>query len=418
MDSDGPTKKYNNMYEFFKRVAIQAAEYEQLSKAAKKFSASFGGSVFEQSERNHRHPLADTALDKEERTSGVAVVVTNAATIHPPIPYRKWTPRVAVMESVQEEEEDNDENVDPYVSSNTESESLASIKVMTASERLSTACYKMVSKNSCNQVNCEYSHDKAIVAAARDKTITDLMAVKRGLQDHHQNTMKVFEKAGAKSFKPTSSPVTFERRPVTEQTSPRISLLQQPLGPQLNEEIGREAECFRRVAAMTQRFPVSILKHGCQTEVTILGNDRDINVRTTLDTGCCPGNYMKQEYFDRNVEALGPFLVPSVPERVDLATNGSSQQVTAHVNLDIRHVDSHGNMRLMKLKFGILQGLRFDVVIGLYAISIHFMDVMRDLLAVQLEFLESGTQKHCSVLHGQVPQLLTLSSDDHGAQSN
>ena len=185
------------------------------------------------------------------------------------------------MESVQEEVEDNDENVDPYVSSNTESESLASIKVMTASERLGTACYKMVSKDSCNQVNCEYSHDKAIVAAARDKTITDLMAVKRGLQDHHRNTMKVFEKAGAKSFKPTSSPVTFERRPVTEQTSPRISLLQQPMGPQLNEEIGREAECFRRVAAMTQRFPVSILKHGCQTEVTILGHDRDINVRTT-----------------------------------------------------------------------------------------------------------------------------------------
>ena len=76
MDSDGPTKKYNNMYEFFKRVAIQAAEYEQLSKAAKKFSASFGGSVFEQSKRNHQHPLADTAV------------------------YRKWTPRVAVMESV------------------------------------------------------------------------------------------------------------------------------------------------------------------------------------------------------------------------------------------------------------------------------------------------------------------------------
>ena len=60
---------------------------------------------------------------------------------------------------------------------------------------------------------------------------------------------------------------------------------------------------------------------------------------------------MKQEYFDHNVEALGPFLVPSVPERVDLATNGSSQQVTAHVILDIRHVDSRGNMRLMKLSF-------------------------------------------------------------------
>jgi len=127
---------------------------------------------------------------------------------------------------------------------------------------------------------------------------------------------------------------------------------------------------------------------------------------------------MKQEYFDCNVEALGPFLVPSVPERVDLATYGSSQPVTAHVILDIRHVDSRGNMRLMKLKFGILQGLRFDVVIGLYAISIHLMNVVRDLLAVQLEFLASGTRKHCSVLHGQVPQLLTLSSDDHGVTSN
>ena len=89
--------------------------------------------MFEQSKRNHQHPLADTAV------------------------YRKWTPRVAVMESVQEEEEDNDENADPYASSNTESQSLASIKVMTASERLGTACYKMVSKDSCNQVNCEYS---------------------------------------------------------------------------------------------------------------------------------------------------------------------------------------------------------------------------------------------------------------------
>lgn len=26
-------------------------------------------------------------------------------------------------------------------------------------------------------------------------------------------------------------------------------------------------ECFKRIAAMTQRFPASILKHGCQTEV-------------------------------------------------------------------------------------------------------------------------------------------------------
>jgi len=92
--------------------------------------------------------------------------------------------------------------------------------------------------------------------------------------------MKIFDKAGTKVFNPAAvQPI--ERRPVATDISPRISLLQQPLGPQLNEEVGCEAECFSRVAAMTQRFPQSILKHGCQTEVTILY----ITVRTTLDTG-------------------------------------------------------------------------------------------------------------------------------------
>jgi hypothetical protein len=81
--------------------------------------------------------------------------------------------------------------------------------------------------------------------------------------------MKIFDKAGTKVFKPAAvQPI--ERRSVATDVSPRISLLQQPLDPQLNEEVGREAECFSRVAAMTQRFPKSILKHGCQTEVTIL----------------------------------------------------------------------------------------------------------------------------------------------------
>ena len=154
---------------------------------------------------------------------------------------------------------------------------------------------------------------------------------------------------------------------------------------------------------MTQRFPASILKQGCQTEMTILGLERDISVRATLDIGCCPGNYMRQGYFDDNAVALAPFLVSSPPERVDLATNGSSQPITAHVVLDLRHIDPRGNMRVMKLKFGILQGLRFDIVVGLYAISTHLVDVMKDLLAVQLEFLESGTPK---------PHMLMMSSHE------
>ena len=141
-----------------------------------------------------------------------------------------------------------------------------------------------------------------------------------------------------------------------------------------------------------------------------MGLERDISVKATLDTGRCPGNYMRQGYFDDNAVALAPFLVSSPQERVDLATNGSSQPITAHVVLDLRHIDPRGNMRVMKLKFGILQGLRFDIVVGLYAISTHLVDVMRDLLAVQLEFLESGTPKHVSLLHGEAPHMLMMSS--------
>ena len=37
---------------------------------------------------------------------------------------------------------------------------------------------------------------------------------------------------------------------------------------------------------------------------------------------------------------------------------------------------------------------------------------MRDLLAVQLEFLESGTPKHFSLLHGKAPKLLMMSSNE------
>jgi len=53
-----------------------------------------------------------------------------------------------------------------------------------------------------------------------------------------------------------------------------------------------------------------------------------------------------------------------------------------------------------------LQGLRFNIVIGLYAMSLHFMDVIQDLLALQLEFLQSWTQHHIPILHENCPQLL------------
>ena len=53
MDSDGNKKKYKDVYEFFKRIAVQTAEFDTLTKAARRFSKSFGGAAFAASERNH-----------------------------------------------------------------------------------------------------------------------------------------------------------------------------------------------------------------------------------------------------------------------------------------------------------------------------------------------------------------------------
>ena len=233
MNADGTSKKYKDVFEFFKRVALKAADHVQLSKAAKVFGVSFGGTLFEQNERNHQHPLANTNARSDDKSS---VVVTKAATIPPPIPYRKWTPRVAIMESVPEDgEEFNDENEDPVDNVMVADEPIASDNVSAliqmASDRLGQPCFRMVSNNSCQQVNCEYSHDKMLVAAARDKKIKDLMAVKQSLLEGHNNRLKSYDKAGAKSFKPTASPITVQRKPVSEERSPQISLLQQPLGP-------------------------------------------------------------------------------------------------------------------------------------------------------------------------------------------
>jgi hypothetical protein len=55
MDTDGNTRKYRDVYEFFKRVAAQSAEFDS---AARKFSSAFRGPAFLVSQRNHQHHLA------------------------------------------------------------------------------------------------------------------------------------------------------------------------------------------------------------------------------------------------------------------------------------------------------------------------------------------------------------------------
>ena len=91
------------------------------------------------------------------------------------------------MESVEEE---NDENADPennvaYDEDEVPDDNVAKLcyeipsntkklNAITVSDKLSMACLRYVTENSCSLPNCEYSHDRDIVAAARNKQMADL----------------------------------------------------------------------------------------------------------------------------------------------------------------------------------------------------------------------------------------------------
>ena len=150
-----------------------------------------------------------------------------------------------------------------------------------------------------------------------------------------------------------------------------------------DKQISNLTETKRLIQAGHQATLQAYDKRGCQTTVTVLCLEKDLKVKAMLDTGCSPNNYMREEYFEANKANLRS------KNRVDLGTSDSAQYITKHIQLNLRHVDSRGRMRLMTLKFGLLRGLRFDMVIGLYAISFHFMELIQDLLTLQLELIES-----------------------------
>jgi len=154
---------------------------------------------------------------------------------------------MAVMESVEEE---NDENIDPANFGPEDSEddfgetdSTArdkKLNAITVSDKLGMACFRCVTKNSCSIPNCEYSHDRDIVAAARDKQMADLTEAKRQMQPGHQATLKAFDI--------------------------------------IDQHTGCEDACFKRIALMTKNFLEDILKKGCQTTVTVLCLEKDLYI--------------------------------------------------------------------------------------------------------------------------------------------
>lgn len=81
-------------------------------------------------------------------------------------------------------------------------------------------------------------------------------------------------------------------------------------GPQLDQHIDREHKCYLRIALLSQRISANIFSHGCQMEIVLLCKTKDLMVKSMLDTGCSPGNYMSMTFYKNNVESLEEFLAP------------------------------------------------------------------------------------------------------------
>ena len=105
----------------------------------------------------------------------------------------------------EDDEQDENENPEENKCQFKTDKQCESIAAMTASEKLNAACYRMVNKNSCSQVNCEYSHEKqtvnAVIAATRNRQISDLAETKRLIQAGHQATLQALDKPGAKAVR-------------------------------------------------------------------------------------------------------------------------------------------------------------------------------------------------------------------------
>ena len=123
----------------------------------------------------------------------------------------------------QDEEEQLNENEDL----NENKDPTTSMKIVTASEKLSNLASELSFATP--------------ISIATIRLSSQLHGTNRAMQDGHQAPMKVFDKDGAKLFKPAAAQ-PIELRPVAINVS--SPMYQQPLGPQRNEEVGYEAEFY------------------------------------------------------------------------------------------------------------------------------------------------------------------------------
>ena len=244
---------------------------------------------------------------------------------------------------------------------------------MPARNKLLMACFKMVQKNSCRTPACEYSHDPGIVAEAHETQIADLLKAKRDLQVTHTNTMKVFEKDGARSYKQVNPSI--QRKPNDPNGVPTISLITySPPGPQLDQHIGGSMNAIDASPSLADKSQPTYLAMGAKL---------------------------------KSLSYAQPLILPLGPcstQDVLLATNNSAKQNTQHIIIDARHVDSRGTTRILKLR---IWSSRRSTIRHCYRPLCH----RQDLLTPQLEHQEARTH-NLAMLYGQQPCLLMITSEE------
>ena len=104
---------------------------------------------------------------------------------------------------------------------------------------------------------------------------------------------------------------------------------------------------------------------------------------------------------------LQQYLVPHPTNTIDLATLGSTAVVSNHISV-VLEIVHRGTPIRCKVIIGIMQGLRYDLVLSLIVITSHYVDVLVDLLNVQLQQTSSNPNTSLSMMTANDATQLTM----------
>ena len=164
----------------------------------------------------------------------------------------------------------------------------------------------------------------------------------------------------------------------------------------VTDGVGREHELQDRLEHISGlNLLDSAIHSDCVvTSSLILQDGSKIDARTLFDTGCSVGtNFMSKGHFDL-YPVLTKYLVKHPTNTIDLATHGSTAVVSQYISV-VLEIVHRGRPIRCKILIGIMQGLRYDLVLGLAVIASHYTEVLMDLLSFQLK--NSPSQKSNSM---------------------